>query len=180
MWTACEQWPFFSAWPSMTFGFAKLFTLYNALYRTKILWGMQLFGMAAALQLSTAFCVKIPQSSFQWALVPSRIKCPRVAHSASARKYPKRNEPVAFWDKEDWRLSPYCLIPQIHWSRKQQTLWLNRQILNNYTGNRLIILDEVVADRAAFTRPSLAVSVGFNPAKYGSLSEPQLVPIQTL
>lgn len=25
---------------------------------------MQLFGMAAALQLSTAFCVKIPQSSF--------------------------------------------------------------------------------------------------------------------
>ncbi len=103
-----------------------------------------------------------------------------LTHSASARKYPKRAEPVAFWENEDRRLSPYCLIPQIHWSRKQLNTWSNVLILSNSTGNRRIILHEVAADGSAFIRPSLVLSVGYIRAEYGSLAESQHVPIQTL
>lgn len=72
------------------------------------------------------------------------------------------------------------MIPQIHWSRKQRTSLLNELIINNYTGNRNIILHEVVVDVTAFIRPYLVVSVGFIRAEYGPLPEPQLVPVQTL
>lgn len=178
----------FPAWTLttwMTFGFAKLSSCIhnsNCIPRsTKIPWAMQLFGEEKGfcfVVIDSVLCEDTSVSLCAFMLPQTLLAL--LTHSASARKYPKRAEPVAFWENEDSRLSPYCLIPQIHWSRKQHNIWSNVLILDNYTGNRRIILHEVAADRAAFIRPSLVLSVGYIRAEYGSHAESQHVPIQTL